>query len=327
VELILSSDLPPARAWDAAFREGRYASPVLAEAIYILHKQGKHDIAVEGLLSSLRNDHSQPWTYDILASEMALAERPRSEIERVLVSRVDFTNTSVPQMMITAAMLSRMEARGPAVKLCRQATENAPFMPETWLLGRRIADNSDDEDAQAWFRCGILRHLHSPEHSADRREAVQSIRKLIDSAESAGKASLASQLREQLQSARATDLRIRLRWVGPADLDLLVEEPNGDRCDLRQRVTRSGGQLVREDGGIGQRTNGQRIEEYVCQTAPSGTYTAVVRFVFGNVVTGKAVLEVVQHENTPQESRSTVTVPLSREDARIRVDLANGRAE
>jgi len=327
VKQILSSSKSPAKAWDEAFQSRKYASSVLAEAIYILHRQEKYDIAVEGLLSSLRNDHSQPWTYDVLATEMGLAGRPQEEIERVLVSRVDFATSSAPQMMLTAAMLARMDARPSAIQLCRQAAESRPFLAEPWLLGRKIADGTDDIRAQADFRLGILRHVHAPEHSADRREARETVQKLASRVQSDGQPQLATELRDALREAMAVDLRIRLKWVGRADLDLLVEEPNGARCDLRRRLTRNGGQLIQDDGGIGERPEGQRVEEYVCHSAPSGEYTAVVRFIFGNVVAGNAVLEVIKHEGTAQESKSSRTVQLSRQDARIAIELQRGRAD
>jgi tetratricopeptide (TPR) repeat protein len=327
VQQVMASDKPPARAWDDAFRGARYASPVLAEAVYILHRAGQYDVAVEGLLSSLRNDHSQPWTYDVLAAEMGLAKRPAADIERVLVSRIDFGASDISQMMVTAAMLSRMNVRKPAIKLCRQAAELEPFLPEPWLLGRNIADSAEQTDAQVWARCGIIRYVHSGAFSADRREARETLLRLIDVAERNGDNRRGSDIRERLHAADAVDLRIVLRWVGAADLDLLVDEPGGARCDLRQRLTRAGGHLIREDGGMGKRTNGQRIEEYICHTAASGTYTAAVRFVFGKVVAGTAVLEVIRHENTSRESRTSTTIALSRKDTRLEIVLDDGRGK
>jgi len=46
--------------------------------------------------------------YEVLALTMQIAGRPQQEIDRVLLSRVDFTSTDVPSMLFSAAYLTRL---------------------------------------------------------------------------------------------------------------------------------------------------------------------------------------------------------------------------
>lgn len=324
VTSVLQSQLPPDKAWDLEFQKASYSSEVLADAVQQLHVKKNYEQAVECLLSSLRNDHGQPWTYDVLAIEMKLANRPVTELNRVLQSRVDFTAGHIPQMMITAAMLSRFDADREALQLCRQATESAPHVPEPWLLARGMADKLDLAEDRVWARCGVLRYVWSDNHAREHDEARKVVGEIIDQQERAGHREAASAMREQLAQANAIDLRIVLRWAGSADLDLIVDEPAGTRCDFKNRLTASGGRLVREDSGSGEQS-GNHIEEYVCQTAANGNYNASIRFVLGKVVAGNAVVDIVQNLNTSAEKRTRSVIKLTKDDVQIPIVVEHGR--
>ena len=295
------------------------------EVVLALHDQKNYEGAVECLSSSLRNDLGQAWTYDILAMEMKLAGRPAAELNRVLQSRVDFAAGNVQQMLIAAAMLSRFEAHPEALQMCRQATSSAPEVPEPWLLGRSIADKIASPDDRIAFRCGILRHVWTDEYPALHAEARAVVTEIAAEFERTGRTAEASTARARLDEARAIDLRIQLKWTGSADLDLSVDEPGGERCSYRNRLTKNGGRLIHEDGGSGSGKSGSRIEEYVIHTAPSGEYTAAIRFVFGRVTTGNVVVEVIQNQNTSGEQRTRKTVSLGPRDTRLPITLESGR--
>lgn len=322
----LGSPLPPAEAWDQQFQQERYSSEVLAEAVQTLHLQKKYEQAIECLLSALRNDHAQPWVYDVLAIQMKLAGRPASELDRVLQSRVDFSAGNIAQLLIAAAMLSRFDAHREALDICRRAAEVSPQTPEVWLLARSISDKLDSPKDRVQIRCGILRNYWEDTFPQAHNEAREVISAILNELEGSADGALVSELREEFARANAVDLRISLSWVGTADLDLLVEEPAGTRCSFQNRITRSGGRLVREDGGSSE-TSGNRTEEYVCLVADNGQYTAVVRFVLGRAVAGSAVLQVIRNQNTPMESRERRTIALSKQDIRIPITVEHGRGK
>ena len=153
-------------------------------------------------------------------------------------------------------------------------------------------------------------------------EARTVLRDLEQKMTAAGNPQMASTARKALKSADTRDLRIRVSWVGDADIDLLVVEPNGQRCSRRSRLTSNGGMLVRQSDGT---TRGRQTEEYVCVAAPTGEYEITVRYVLGRVITGKARVEVTRYENTDQERTSSLAVEVAERDATIKVHVEHGR--
>ena len=108
-----------------------------------------------------------------------------------------------------------------------------------------------------------------------------------------------------------------LRWVGSADLDLLVTEPNGEQCSFKNRFTTGGGRFTHDDPGSAKDGNAKRYEQYICRTAADGEYKVNVRFVLGKAVAGTATLEIIRHARTPKESRTIQSVKLTRDDVLI----------
>jgi len=323
---ILKADRSAA-VWDEAFTVNPPTADQFSEAIVYLHDRKQYNVAVEGILSAIRNDLAAPWMYDVLASEMKLAGRSPKEIARVLESRIDFATSNVSQMLITVALLSRFEAWDDAISVCQEAAQLNPEITEIWMLGRSVADKSGQIEAQVWARCGILTNVWGDKYQSHHEEARKVLGELAAKCDRDGQSDLAEQIRTKAADAAAVDLQIILNWVGTADLDLLVTEPDGEKCSFRQRVTHNGGRLVREDGpGDESRAGTKRLEQYVGHSALSGDYEITVRFVLGKAVAGTAVLEIIQHSGTPHEQRTSKTVALSKDDVKLNLTLTDGRA-
>ncbi len=313
--------------WDEVFLSAPPTRDDFAEAIVFLHDRKHYKVAVEGMLSAIRNDQSAPWIYDVLALEMKLAGRSPNEIARVLESRIDFATSDIPQMLITVALLSRFNAWDEAISVCREAAKLNPDFPEVWMLGRSVADKSGQIDAQVWARCGILQYVWGDNYERHHEEARKVLRELASKCDRENKSELAEQIRSRAADAGAVDLQIVLSWVGSADLDLVITEPDGEKSSFKKRVTRNRGRLVHEEGPKEESQAGnRRFEQYVCHSALSGDYQIDVRFVFGKAVTGTAVLEIIQHAGTADEQRTSKTVALSKDDVKITTTLKNGRA-
>lgn len=325
IDSALADSRPLARVWDDILTTETVSSTVLAEVVSILHDRKQYDTAVEAMQSAIRNDQATPWMYDVLALEMKLAKRPPKDIARVLESRIDFANADVPQLLIAVALLSRFEAWDEAMKLCREATEINPDFPDSWLLARSVADKSKNIEHSVWARCGILRYVWTDDSEALHEEARNVISGIARQLESDGDSPQAERIRARLREASAVDLMLILRWVGSADLDLLVTQPNGEQCSFRKRFTTDGARFTHDDPGSASEGNAKRYEQYVCRVAQKGEYTATIRFVLGKAVAGTAVLEVVRNAGTPEESRSTQTIKLTREDIQIAVPVNSER--
>jgi len=322
---VLTQPEQSAAMWDTLFAKESVSSEQLADAIAYLHAREHYDIAVEGMLSAIRNDQAVPWIYDVLVFEMKLAGRPKAEISRVLQSRLDFSTSDIRQMLLTAALLARFEAWEGAIGVCREATEINPEFSEAWLMGRSIADKADNAEARVLFRCGILKHVWGKNFERHHAEARRAIEEIVAQCDRDGNSELGQKFAASLAAAAAVDLEVRLNWVGSADLDLLVTEPYGEQCSYKRRFTRNGGRLVREDG-VSDAPTSKHYESYVCHTAPSGDYEIAVRFVLGKAVAGTATLEIIQHKGTSSEKRTTKTITLSTEDVIVKTTLTNGRA-
>jgi tetratricopeptide (TPR) repeat protein len=297
--------------WDKLFAEFLFSDNELAGAVQQLHEQGKRESAIICIESALRAGRVAPWLYDLLALQMKLAGRPPEDIGRVLQSRLDFGVSELPEMLMTAAMLSRFEAWDASLTLLRDAAELNPNRPETWLLARSVADKSGDPDQRIWPRLGILQWVWVTNWEREHEEAVKVLEGLAKELDAKQDSPKAAELRSRMAAARRRDLQIALRWVGNADLDLTIIDPQGEECSFRRPETSRFGRLVKQDGSLGAaagRPAETHIEQFVQTQATPGNYQARIRFVGGKVASGTAVLEVLQHAGTSAESRKTHTI-------------------
>ena len=107
---------------------------------------------------------------------------------------------------------------------------------------------------------------------------------------------------------------------------MLVEEPTGTVCSLRNPRTTAGGILlgddIRQTGGD---SFGGHSQVYVCPKGFDGKYRMLVRRVWGNVTAGKVNVEVVTHCNTPKAIDVRKKIALDKDEAVVAFDLKDGR--
>lgn len=328
VQQLLSAGEKSVDVWEAELGKKDASVKLVAESVLLLNARKQYGLGVEGLESAIRNDLIEPWIYDVLAFEMKLAGRPAEDIARVLDSRVDFAATELPQLMMSAALMSRFEAYDEAMVCCREAAKLNPSSEDVWLLARSVSDKSKNPEHQTWARCGILRHVWGSDHELQHDEAIKVLTDLTAQLDRDGKSPDAEKIRTDLAAAKAVDLRINLTWIGPADLDLIITEPGGRECSYRNRATVNGGRLIREEGvGDAKATSAKHTERYVCPVAPNGDYQLAVRFVLGTAVGGTAKLEVIENAGAPNEQRTTTSIKLDRKDVVSTVTLSTGRGK
>ncbi len=321
VTRVLADSRPSAKAWDDVLQTQEVTPEVISDAVSILNDDKKYEVGVEAIQSAMRNNLAAAWMYDVLAMEMKLAKRPAKDIARVLESRIDFSAADIPQLLIAVALLSRSEAYDEAMRLCREVTELDPHSTDSWLLARSVADKSKTPEHRVWARCGILMHVWTDDSAAIHDEARKVITELAAELDAAGESSRAEAFRSQLSEASSVELMLILRWVGSADLDLKVTQPNGEVCSYRNRTTTDGARFTHDDPGSAKDGTASRFEQYVCRVASPGNYSAAVQFVLGKASGGIATLEVVQNAGTPEKSSTTHTIKLAREDVKIIVPV------
>jgi hypothetical protein len=118
-----------------------------------------------------------------------------------------------------------------------------------------------------------------------------------------------------------------VRWTGEGEVDVLVEEPTGSICSLRNARTPAGGILL---GDAVRQTGlddmGGHSQVYVCPKGFDGSYRMIARRVWGNVTGGKVNVEIVTHCNSRDAVVVRKNVPLDKKDeAAVVFALQDGR--
>ncbi len=292
------------------------------DLIFNLHQAGKHEHVIAAITAALINNQSQPWMYDVLALSMEIVGRPKDEIQRALLSRIDFSATDVSNMVYSAAYLSRFSADEQALKLYQQASKLAPSRPEPYVMGLRLAEKLKDPLAIQWAATGILTHVWVKGHQALHQKALNALADLEQSFQTAGRKAEVERVRSARMEALKRDLQLELTWNGDGDLDLIVEEPKGTVCSFEAPLTAGGGVLLNDGYGPKQENC---HEEYLCANGFPGTYVVRVRYVSGKIVGQRAKLKVTRYRGSDHPMIQSMIVPLAKKDQLIRIDLSKGR--
>lgn len=287
-----------------------------------LHKARKTEDVIACINGATLHGYAHPWMYTLLAMQMEKAGRPRDEIERVLMSTMDFSALNVSNTLEAATALARFDAKDRALVLYRQASAVDPTRLEPYALGLKLARDANDPEAVGWAAAGILQRAWNPGYEALHRDAEAIARDMEASLREKGDLTSADRLARTLATALERDLVIELSWSGKADLDLLVEEPSGAICSADNPTTTGGG-IFTHDGYGGDQSDTH--DNYVCPKGMPGDYRVIVRHISGEVVGKRARLRIVRYQGSPREIEDIFTTELSDNDKVVRVTLTNGR--
>ena len=118
---------------------------------------------------------------------------------------------------------------------------------------------------------------------------------------------------------------MKISWTGDADVDVMVEEPAGTVCSLRNRRTTSGGVLLGDTFAHASDHSSELSETYVCPEGFQGRYRVLVRRIWGDVTAGKVTVDVYTNQHTPQEKHIRQQIPLADKDALVVFEVPQGR--
>ncbi len=131
-----------------------------------------------------------------------------------------------------------------------------------------------------------------------------------------------------LDAALVRDCLVKVTWTGDADVDLLVEEPSGTVCSLRDPRTTGGGVMLGDAASRDGQSSADGVSEtYVCPEAFDGTYRVLLRRVWGKVTAGKVTVDVYHHYGSEDAMHLRHQIPLGETDQLVVFDLANGRRQ
>lgn len=314
----------PREIWQRFFTEQKPKPAEVAETIRWLHQERKHEHTIACVEAALIHSQPQPWMYEVLALSMELAGRPKADIERVMLSGVDFTAASLPDMLGSAAYLKRLGFGQRALSLYQQAARVAPTQPEPYILGLRVARDLNDSAGVEWGATGVLTNVWRSDFEVHHKEAENIAAVAEEALRKVGQVSEADSLNAAVAVARQRDLMLKLTWSGTADLDLSVEEPNGGVCSFDNRFTLAGGAHTHE--GFGPKRE-DCFEEYICAKGLPGDYLVRVQVITGDLVGRRAELTIRRYVGTPDEIVKTISIEIGDKDKVVKLSLNEGRRE
>ena len=311
-------------AFWSRFFEKEVPPDTLHDVVAELFENSKYEDVIVCLEQAILHSQIQPWMYQVLAETMQVVGRPKSQIERVLLSSQDVILNEPRSMMHLAAYLVRFDRFDRALELYRQAAALDPSRPEPYVLALELATRTKNYNAIAWSAPEVLTFSWVKGREKLNRLAEESAAIAESALIKSGDFSRAFELRTEMQKARRLDLVVRLEWSGQGDLDLQISEPGGTICSAVQTMTSAGGIFVHDGFGPIQE---HCYEEYLCPQGLVGEYRAIVKHVSGDIVGKRARITITRDRGTTNEESFTETLFIGPTDQSIRFSLSRGRRE
>lgn len=311
------------RDWSTMFANGPVDPGLIRDLVRDLMDSKQPEQVVRVIETAVRNNQSQPWMYEALALAMQVAGHDQLDVERAVMSVVDFTDSRA-DMLIAAQYLidNGMESR--AIRLLQDIASDDDSTPEVFVLGLRASSRIGDLDGVRWATTGILSQAW-PRHPDVFRQAVLAAAELQQKLEEAGKTSELASYRSDLDEALRRDIVLELAWTGDADLDLMVEEPGGSVCSRQASHTEAGGILMGDQYPRNAATNGETREYYVLPRGFTGDYRALIRKVSGQLTGDRATVTIHGHYNSSRQMTETRQVSVDSKGTLVLFNLVDGR--
>ncbi len=274
--------------------------------------------------AALRNGHPQSWMYESLGIAMELDGRSKSEIERAVMSAVDFS-TSADELMYVAQYLSRLGLDRRAMLLYEQVVKIEPLRCEAYALGLRSAERCDEIAGIRWATVGILSQAWPANMAEIEASASRTAKATLERLASDGRNAEHDAFLKQLQEAVVRDCVVRISWTGNADIDVSVEEPSGTICSAMEPRTVGGGVSLGDGYSVEGKTNDGSNEVYVCPKGFAGEYRVRIHRVWGEVTAGKVTADVYTHLRSGEVQHERHQLAIDDKDAMVVFNLNHGR--
>ncbi len=316
--------LPTADKDDAA-AVGRQRDAAVRETVRQLIDAKKFAEVAAVLRGALRNGYGQPWMYEALGLAMRADGQPKDEIERALMSAVQFASTT-NDLMFVAVYMSREGFDARALKLFRQAAQLEPTRYEPYMHGLEVALRLKDAEGIQWACVGVLGQVWPEDKLPIVDMARHAAAATIEDLNAAHRTADAKRFEKALAQALVRDLIVHVSWTGDAEIDVAVQEPPGTVCSYRTPRTASGGVMLSNTPDRSGVATGEGIsQDYVVAEAFPGAYKILLRRVFGKVSAGKVTVDIYTHSGTKNALHLRKQIPLGERDAVVDYELKDGR--
>ena len=263
--------------------------------------------------------------YEGLGRAMQASGAPEPEVERALMSVIDFSS-SFDEMLFVAEYMTRLGLDRRALQLFQSMAAVQPMRPEPYVRGLAAAQRLDDLEAVQWACIGLLRQAWPQDQQKVQEMAVRVTRATYEQLLVADRHAEAEQFRKQAEEAMIRDCVIRVSWTGEADIDILVEEPTGTVASADNPRTTGGGVMLGDVFATpGDQPTEGYAEYYVCPEGFSGQYRVMIRRIWGQPTAGKVTVEVAKKFGSDQQEIVSKHVPLKDGRATVLFQLDDGR--
>ena len=325
IEVEIEEGAKPEVVWDKYFAKNDPQPKAVRTAVRRLMNQRKFDHVIALIGAALRHRQGQPWMYEGLALAMTAAGRPKADVERAIMSAVEFVDNTT-NLMFIGAYLSRMGLDDRALEVYRQAASLDPLRPEPYMLGLQAARDAKNLEGLKWASLGVLGQAWPKEQAGIWEKGVGVAKEVLDRLHAEKRTKEANDFQAKINEAVSRDCVATVMWTGDGEVDLLVEEPTGTVCSLRNPRTTGGGIMLQDAiRQTGRDAFGGHSAVYVCPKGFDGKYKLMVRRVWGNVTAGKVNVAVATHDLTPQIIAIQKRIPLEKDQAVVVFTLENGR--
>jgi tetratricopeptide (TPR) repeat protein len=281
------------------------------------------DESIAIMLAAMRNEQSQFWMYEGLGLAMQANHAPLREVERALMSAIDYSNNS-ESLLAVGIYMSEVGLHKRALSILQDVSEVNPYRPEPYVRGLAIAKRLGDLEGLKWATAGILAQAWTNDQKHIELDARHTAQALAIQLKQAGHEQAAKEFAQSISEQTARDCRIVVTWTGNADIDLHVQEPAGTVCSIQNDRTTSGGVMLGDTFAMAgnQPVNGYS-ESYVCPRAFKGEYRLLIRRVWGNVTAGKVTVDI--YTDNPDRPHIHEQIQLDNKDAVVIFDVLHGR--
>ncbi len=281
------------------------------------------DEAIAIMMAAIRNEQSEFWMYEGLGLAMQANHAPIEDVERALMSAVDYSNNE-ESLLAAGIYMSEIGLHRRALQVLRDVSEVNPYRPEPYVRGLALAKRLGDFEALKWASLGVLSQAWTNDQRHIEFDAQRTAEAVMLQLKQAGLMEQAKAFGEELNGATRRDCRVVVSWTGNADIDLFVKEPTGTICSLQNERTTAGGVLLGDKFSIaGQQPVNGYSESYVCSQAFKGEYRLLIRRVWGNVTAGKVTIDIF----TDNDEKPHIREQLELDDtgAIVIFDVMHGR--
>jgi tetratricopeptide (TPR) repeat protein len=278
---------------------------------------------VDHLSDVVRESLPAPWMYEALSIAMQGADYPAEEIQRVLMSSVDF-GADVTAAIKIARYLETQGMTKEALAIYRDAHRASPMERLPLEAGLNLALELEDREAVAWAATGILSRAWTDDQMPLIEKAILAAKAAYIRLKNEKRTMEAYALEQALKQAQGRDIVVRVSWTGNADIDIAVEEPTGTICDVTNPATISGGLLLGDSSSMDKASKDGYSETYACARGYAGQYRIAIRKIWGDVVGGKVTVQMVTDYGTEHQRYIEQQIPIER-DALLITEVKNGR--